>query len=547
MPTHCCVPVCTQYGYADKSGRKVSYHRFPSDAEIKKKWIAAIKRDEGPLFQVSKSTKVCSLHFLETDFWTNVASDHRLLQGSAVPSVFPFRKTKPSRKPPCQRTVSTSPARKSKKNKEHHAPADADSQPPMEEECPEPSSTPDENQPPLQEVLAENQNLPQQRASGSHCECRKIIPELEAQLAATRDSESNLRAELESAERQLAAQVTELSLARSELASAQAELGNVRNRLRAQSQELSMLRDELVTAQRCLEKLKDDYAPFGIEKFQQCDEDIRFYTGLPDYGSFADLLEYLDPGEDSRNIIRHHNPRSQQHQDYRGRPQKVSVPNQLFMVLIKLHKHLGHLFSVSVSTVSRIFSVWVDFMYLQLTQLPLWLSRRAIDEAMPLAFVEKYPSTRVLLDATEIRFEVPSSFVTQSSVFSHYKSTHTLKGLIGVSPDGLVTFVSELFTGCTSDRECVVRSGFLELEFAVGDSIMADKGFRIDNLTEEIGVDLNIPPFLRSDQFTAKETLETQDIAALRIHVERRIQRIKCFHLFDRPIPISLVPLANQM
>ncbi|CAN7947907.1 unnamed protein product, partial [Ixodes hexagonus] len=243
---------------------------------------------------------------------------------------------------------------------------------------------------------------------------------------------------------------------------------------------------------------------------------------------------------------------SQQHQDYRGRPQKVCVPNQLFMVLIKLHlgafhKHLGHLLSVSVSTVSRIFSVWVDFMYLQLTQLPLWLSRRAIDEAMPLAFVEKYLSTRVLLDATEIRCEVPSSFVTQSSVFSHYKSTHTLKGLIGVSPDGLVTFVSELFTGCTSDRECVVRSGFLQLEFAVGDSIMADKGFRIDDLTEEIGVDLNIPPFLRSDQFTAKETQETQDIAALRIHVERRIQRIKCFHVFDRPISISLVPLANQM
>uniref|UniRef100_A0A0K8RLC7 THAP-type domain-containing protein n=1 Tax=Ixodes ricinus TaxID=34613 RepID=A0A0K8RLC7_IXORI len=135
MPTHCCVPVCTQYGYVDKSGRKVSYHRFPGDAEIKKKWIAAIKRDEGPLFQVSKSTKVCSFHFLHTDFFTNVASGHRLLRESAVPSVFPFRKTKPPRKPPRQRTASS--AQKSKKSKEQHVPADADSQPQMEEECPE--------------------------------------------------------------------------------------------------------------------------------------------------------------------------------------------------------------------------------------------------------------------------------------------------------------------------------------------------------------------------------------------------------------------------
>lgn len=36
---------------------QVSYHRFPSDAGLKKKWIATIKRDEGPLFRVSKGKK----------------------------------------------------------------------------------------------------------------------------------------------------------------------------------------------------------------------------------------------------------------------------------------------------------------------------------------------------------------------------------------------------------------------------------------------------------------------------------------------------------
>lgn len=76
---------------------------------------------------------------------------------------------------------------------------------------------------------------------------------------------------------------------------------------------------------------------------------------------------------------------------------------------------------------------------------------------------------------------------------------------------------------------------------------MADKGFRIDDLVEEIGVKLNIPPFLRRDQFTIEQAQETQEIAALRIHVERRIQRIKCFHLFDRLIPISLALMGNQM
>lgn len=406
------------------------------------------------------------------------------------------------------------------------------------------ASAPDENEAPQQEIVAD-QNVLQEPAPTIHSELTKAIAVLEAQLATAKDQASKQQAEL-------AEQAVQLSKARAELASCRPELETAKNKLKAQNKELDVLRSELVTFQQCMDKLKTQYAPFGIEKFEECDEDIQFYTGLPDYATFVDLLDYLDPGENGCNIMRHHSTRIHKNQDYRGRPQKVSVPNRLFMVLIKLrlgvfHQHLGHLFSVSVSTVSRIFSIWVDFMYLQLTALTIWMSRRAIDEAMPLAFVEKYQSTRVLLDATEIRCEVPSSFVTQSGLYSHYKSTHTLKGLIGVSPDGLTTFVSELFTGSTSDRECVRRSGFLDLDFDIGDSVIADKGFRIDDLVEEIGVELNIPPFLRRDRFTAEETQETQEIAALRIHVERRIQRIKCFHIFDRPIPISLVPVANQM
>ncbi|XP_077532619.1 uncharacterized protein LOC144144994 [Haemaphysalis longicornis] len=186
-------------------------------------------------------------------------------------------------------------------------------------------------------------------------------------------------------------------------------------------------------------------------------------------------------------------------------------------------------------------------MYLQLQELEVWYSREAVDEAMPAAFKEKYASTRVILDATEIRCDVPSSFVTQSRLYSHYKSTHTFKGLVGITPNGLLSFCSELFTGNTSDRECVLRSGFLDLPFNPGDAVMADKGFVIEDLLKEKNVKLNIPPFLRSNQFTAEQVEETQEIAAIRIHVERKIKRIKAYHIFDRSIPITLAPLANQM
>ncbi|XP_072140499.1 uncharacterized protein [Dermacentor andersoni] len=263
-------------------------------------------------------------------------------------------------------------------------------------------------------------------------------------------------------------------------------------------------------------------------------------------------MHLLDFGENGENIARKRTRSGLRNVEYSGRRHKIGMENELFIVLVKLrvglfHRHIGHLFNVSISTVSRIFSAVLDCIYLQVTETTTWISRQAIDAAMPSAFKKKYPSTCVILDATEIRCDVPTSFVTQSQVYSSYKSTHTFKALIGISPHGVLTFVSELFTGCTSDRECVEKSGSLDLKFDTGDSVMADKGFKIKDLLQSKKVMLNIPPFLMHGQFAPAEVEETQEIAAIRIHVERKIKKIKGYHIFDRSIPISLVPLANQM
>ncbi|EEC19979.1 hypothetical protein IscW_ISCW013532, partial [Ixodes scapularis] len=47
----------------------VSFHRFPRDPILYKKWIIAMKRDEGANFRVNiKSTKAYSKHFRTCDF-----------------------------------------------------------------------------------------------------------------------------------------------------------------------------------------------------------------------------------------------------------------------------------------------------------------------------------------------------------------------------------------------------------------------------------------------------------------------------------------------
>ena len=60
---------------------------------------------------------------------------------------------------------------------------------------------------------------------------------------------------------------------------------------------------------------------------------------------------------------------------------------------------------------------------------------------------------------------MPSSLQLNGELFSTYKNHTTLKGLVGISPGGAVTFTNELYTGSISDREIVKRSGFLNLPF----------------------------------------------------------------------------------
>ena len=212
-----------------------------------------------------------------------------------------------------------------------------------------------------------------------------------------------------------------------------------------------------------------------------------------------------------------------------GRPRTLNAKEEFFLVMCRLRqgfaeRHLGHLFDISQSTVSRVVISWVNFMYLRFG-----------------------PNTRAIIDCTEIKCQMPSSLLLNSELFSSYKNHTTLKGLIAISPAGHISFISQLYTGSISDREITERSGFLDLSFEANDSVMADKGFTIQDLLP-VGVSLNIPPFLGSSaQMPAEDVVKTQEIASLRIHVERAINKIKNFHIWDGVVPLSLFGIVNQM
>ena len=306
-------------------------------------------------------------------------------------------------------------------------------------------------------------------------------------------------------------------------------------------------------------KLEESKQPghFSVEDLKSSDKLTRFYTGLPNYSTFMSFFEYLEPAASRMHVWRGEKAELKRaasgvvgrshHMD-----RKLSLIDEFLAVLMRLR--LGLLvedvcqrFGISASYYCKLFTTWVVFLAKELVQMFPWPSAEKVKLHTPPEFA-RYPNTRVIIDCFEVFLERPSSLKANCQAFSHYKNHATFKALIGISPGGVVTFLSPLYTGRASDKFIVKQCGLVDL-LEPHDNVMADRGFDIHDLLLPKHVTLNIPPFLGQGrtQFTAKEVDDTRSIASLRIHVERAIARVKSFHILQGILPITLTPVANQV
>ncbi|XP_034057963.1 THAP domain-containing protein 6-like [Gymnodraco acuticeps] len=103
MPEHCAAYCCANRRTITNRGRGITFHKFPKDKDMRKKWEVALRR-EG--FTASESSVICSEHFKQDEF-DRTGQIVRLRDG-VIPSIFSFpvhlqrpekgRTTSPSRK-----------------------------------------------------------------------------------------------------------------------------------------------------------------------------------------------------------------------------------------------------------------------------------------------------------------------------------------------------------------------------------------------------------------------------------------------------------------
>ena len=281
-------------------------------------------------------------------------------------------------------------------------------------------------------------------------------------------------------------------------------------------------------------------APFSIEKYMADPKAVQYFTGFDDYHHFTVLYEILKPNTCTLKY----------------QSSVLPIKDQLFLTIIKLrlfidHQLIAYFFGISESTVSKIFSAWIEYIYSQFKELDIWPSKKVIVDTMPDDFKKLYPSTRVIIDSTEIPIERPSCINAQKQTFSSYKNKNTIKLLIGITPRGAVSFISDCYGGSASDRQSIEGSALYknaEALFEKGDSIMADKGFLVQDLFASFSISINTPTFLRGKtKLQETDRLEDFTISSKRVHVERVIGYAKTYKILQGVIPYNLLPLSNKI
>ena len=271
---------------------------------------------------------------------------------------------------------------------------------------------------------------------------------------------------------------------------------------------------------------------FRLEHIAHDDSLIKFYTGFGSYDHLLTFYDFLGPSVNQLNYW------GVKERTAERREMKLDPINQLFLSLVKLRlnlkeRDLAQRFGVSVSTVSRYFITWISFLYSHLREIDWMPDPQQVKSTLPHIFRDKYATTYIIIDGSEIFLETSSDLQLQSSTWSNYKHHNTAKFLIGCTPNGAVSFVSSLHVGSISDVELTKESGLLQvLEGKNNISVMADRGFTIRDQLETIGVELNMPPFMEGrTQLSADEVLSGRKIASVRVHVERVIGRVKNFSI----------------
>ena len=194
-------------------------------------------------------------------------------------------------------------------------------------------------------------------------------------------------------------------------------------------------------------KEKNDYVQKHYTVSTLGEDVLRMETGLPTKEVFHIVVNYADRFTQSINY-------------FAGwRVQSITFEDQIFITLMKIRQnyrnlYLAQLFNCSVSTIANIVSTFIHVLpsckllqlhYLQFTDLMTSIPSRDKNKLSAPSSFSQFGSCRVVIDCTDIEVATPGLMSQQNATYSNYRGMHSFKVIVGVAPNGVITYVSKLY------------------------------------------------------------------------------------------------------
>ena len=299
-----------------------------------------------------------------------------------------------------------------------------------------------------------------------------------------------------------------LTVLQKEKSSLVSEVESVRMKVKGEYKE------EIDSLQSKIKELKDEVSQLTLneESFRDDNQKVLHYTGLSNWELLNVLFQYVKHDLKKCSIL--------------------TPFQQLLSTLMRLRlglsgEDVAYRFKVHSATISRTFMHVMEVLYVKLKRLIIWPDRDSLLKTMPMDFRVHFPKCVVIIDCFEIFLERPTNLLARAQTYSSYKHHNTVKYLIGVTPQGTVSYISDGWGGRTSDKYITEHCSFLQ-NLVPGDTVLADRGFDIADSVGSYCSSLKIPAFTKGkNQLSGIEIEQTRHIANVRIHVERVIGNIR--------------------
>ncbi|XP_077393645.1 uncharacterized protein LOC144030874 [Festucalex cinctus] len=240
-------------------------------------------------------------------------------------------------------------------------------------------------------------------------------------------------------------------------------------------------------------------------------EKVKFYTGLPNFFVLETVMLLLAPHMDAI------------------RSAKLSKFQQLLLALMRLrldlrNQDLAYRFGVKVGTVVRTVHHVVNIMSSTLVPTAVfWPSRAELRKNLPAALRSSCPDCAVIVDCFAIPCEGPVAQGNERGATA--VAGNVLNYLIGVAPQGVVTFISRGILGDFSPRDLVESSGFL-CKLLPGDVVLASRDLDISDAVAARGARFGIARCFQHDQSVMAAGFPA-DAVGVETHVERVVSMVR--------------------